>query len=146
MKAQLPHKDRHMHSRDIFHGAHKLLSLLLLYPCCTQDTLQLGSAWGRRLACSSPETTYHPRSPGKPVEETRFPEVLRKAIWGFLAPGLPKWLSAKESTCQAGDTGLIPGSGRSLGRGNGSTLQYFSLGNPMDREAWRATVHGVKNS
>ena len=39
--------------------------------------------------------------------------------------------------------GLIPGSGRSPGEGNGNILQYSCLGNPMDREAWRATVHGV---
>ena len=42
-----------------------------------------------------------------------------------------------------GDTGLIPGSGRSLGEGNGNPLQYSCLGNFMDRGAWRATVHGV---
>ena len=49
----------------------------------------------------------------------------------------------KESTCNAGDMGLIPGSGRSLGERNDNPLQYSSLGNPMDREAWLATVHGV---
>jgi len=38
---------------------------------------------------------------------------------------------------------LIPGSGRSPGEGNGNVLQYSCLGNPTDREAWRATVHGV---
>ena len=42
-----------------------------------------------------------------------------------------------------GDTGLIPGSGRSVEEGNGNPLQYFRFGNPMDREAWRVTVHGV---
>ena len=42
----------------------------------------------------------------------------------------------------AGDTGLIPGSGRSPGGGNGNLLQYSYLGNSMDREAWQATVHG----
>ena len=41
------------------------------------------------------------------------------------------------------DSGLIPGSGRSLGEGNGNPLQYSSLENPMDREAWQATVHRV---
>ena len=55
---------------------------------------------------------------------------------------LSTWLSGKESTCQAGDSGLIPGSGRSPGEGNGNTLQYSCLGSPMDRGAWRATVHG----
>ena len=42
------------------------------------------------------------------------------------------------------DTGLIPGSGRSLGEGNGNPLQCYCLGNPMDREV--ATVHGVVKS
>ena len=57
--------------------------------------------------------------------------------------GLPRWLSGKESACQAGDAGLIPGSGRSPGRGNGNPLQYSCLENHMDRGAWQATVHGV---
>ena len=44
------------------------------------------------------------------------------------------------------DTGLIPGLGRSPGGGNGNPLQYSCLGNPMDREAWWATVHGAAKS
>ena len=40
------------------------------------------------------------------------------------------------------DKGSIPGSGRSLGGGNGNILQYSCLGNPMDRGAWQARVHG----
>ena len=44
---------------------------------------------------------------------------------------------------EAGDMGLIPGSGRPPGGGHGNTLQYFRLKNPMDRGAWRATVPGV---
>ena len=43
----------------------------------------------------------------------------------------------------ARDAGLIPGSGRSLGGGNGNSLQYSCLENSMDRGAWKATVHGV---
>ena len=43
----------------------------------------------------------------------------------------------------AGDTGLMPGSGRSPGEGNDNPLQYSCLGNPMDRGAWWAIVHGV---
>ena len=46
----------------------------------------------------------------------------------------------------ARDMGLIPGSGRSPGEGNGNPLQYSCLENPMDREAWQATVHGVAKS
>ena len=47
---------------------------------------------------------------------------------------------------EPGDAALIPGSGRSPGGGNGNPLQYSYLGNPMDRGAWRATVHGVAKS
>ena len=46
----------------------------------------------------------------------------------------------KESACKAGDQGWIPGSGRSLGEGNGNPLQYSCLENFMDRRAWQATV------
>ena len=52
------------------------------------------------------------------------------------ATGLPRGLSGQESTCQAADVGLIPGSERSPGEGNGNPLQYSLLGNPMDRIAW----------
>ena len=48
--------------------------------------------------------------------------------------------------CKAGDPGLIPGSGRSRGGGNGNPLQYSYLENPMDGETWRAIVHGVSDS
>ena len=57
--------------------------------------------------------------------------------------GFPGGSDGKESTCNAGDLALIPGLGRSPGRGHGNPLQYFCLENPMDRGAWRATVHGV---
>ena len=57
--------------------------------------------------------------------------------------GLLWWLSSKESVCNAGDMGSIPGSGTSPGEGNDNPLQYSCLENPMDGGAWRATVHGV---
>ena len=47
-------------------------------------------------------------------------------------------LIGKESTCNAGDLGLIPGLGRSPEEGNGNTLQYSYLGNSMDRGVWQA--------
>ena len=50
------------------------------------------------------------------------------------------------SAGDARDAGLIPGSGRSPGGGNGNPLQYSRLGNPVDRGAWWATVHGVGKS
>ena len=55
-------------------------------------------------------------------------------------------LVVKNSPTNAGDirdVGLISGSGRSPGGGHGNPLQYSCLENPMDREAWQATVHGV---
>ena len=50
--------------------------------------------------------------------------------------GFPHSSIGKESACIAGDLGLIPGLGRSPGEGNGNPLQYSSLENPIDREAW----------
>ena len=60
--------------------------------------------------------------------------------------GLLMWPSGKESTGEAGDAGLIAGLGRFPGRGHGNPLQYSHLENPMERGAWRATVHGVTKS
>ena len=57
--------------------------------------------------------------------------------------GHPQGLSAKESTCSAGYVNSVPGLGRSRGEGNGNSLQYSCLGNPMDQGAWWAIVHGV---
>ena len=57
--------------------------------------------------------------------------------------GFPGGSNGKESACNAGDWGLIPGSGRSPAEGNGDPRKYSCLGNPMDREAWRAAVHEV---
>ena len=59
--------------------------------------------------------------------------------------GLPRWLSGKEYTCQAGDTGdlgSIPGLGRSPGEGNGNPFQYPCLVNPMDWGAWQSSPWG----
>ena len=55
---------------------------------------------------------------------------------------MPGGSDGKESTCNAEDPGLIPGSEKSPGEGNGYPLQYSCLENSMDRGAWQATVHG----
>ena len=71
---------------------------------------------------------------------------LSSVILVVLSPvnqGSPRGSGGKEPACNAGDLGSIPGSGRSPGEGNGNPLQYSCLENPMDREAWRAAVHGV---
>ena len=60
---------------------------------------------------------------------------------GFLVGSVVKNLPAKAG--DTGDAGSIPVLGRSPGGGNGNPFQYFCMGNPMDRGAWNATVHGV---
>ena len=57
--------------------------------------------------------------------------------------GFPGGSVGKESTCDAGDVGSIPGLGRCPGEGNGNSLQYSCLENPMERGACWTTVHGI---
>ena len=57
--------------------------------------------------------------------------------------GFPDGSVGKESACNAGHMGSIPGLGRSSGEGNGYLLQYSCLENLTDRGAWQATVHGL---
>ena len=61
----------------------------------------------------------------------------------LVKPRASQGCSGKESFCNAGDTDLIPGLGRSHGGGNSNPVQYSCLENPMERGAWRATVHGI---
>ena len=74
--------------------------------------------------------------------QCEFSEVLLlgEAHW---LKGFPGGSDGKESACNAGDPGLIPGLGRSPGEGNGYPLQYSCQENSMDRRAWWATVYGV---
>ena len=58
--------------------------------------------------------------------------------WGF-----PGGSVVKNPPANAGDLGLIPGSGRFPGESKGNPLQYTCLENPMDRGAWQTTVHGI---
>ena len=68
-------------------------------------------------------------------------DAISKSVTGF-----PGGSDGKASAYNAGDPDLIPGSGRSPGKGNGNPLQYSCLENPMDGVAWWATVHGVAKS
>ena len=68
------------------------------------------------------------------------------AVINFLVRAQCGGSDGKESTHNAGDLGSVPGLGRSPGEGDGSPLQCSCLGNPMDRGAWRAAVHGVAKS
>ena len=80
------------------------------------------------------QTVMNPSVRPAGVQASRNPEDLNR-------PGerwdVNQWLSGKESTCNAGDSGSIPG------EGNDNLLQYSYLENPMDKGAWRATVLGV---
>ena len=70
-----------------------------------------------------------------------------KGQWLFRTPrGFSGGSVVKNLPANAGDMGSIPGSGRSPGEGNDNPLQYSCLGNPMNRGAWWATVHGVAKS
>ena len=74
-------------------------------------------------------------------------KVLLQWISPFLLHlGIPRWLSGKESACNAGDAGSTPGSGRSPGGEHGSPLQYSCLENLVDRGAWWAIVYRVTRS
>ena len=89
---------------------------------------------------SSPQT--HPN----PEEELTRPLVTLYWLLTLALYGLPWWLSGKESTCNAGHVGFIPGLGISPGGGHGNSLQYSCLENPIDRGAWQVTVRRVIKS
>ena len=72
-----------------------------------------------------------------------FPFTLAFFFFTFM---YPTGSYGKESICNVEDLGLIPGVGRSPGGGHGSPLQYSCLENPMDRGAWRTTVHEVEKN
>ena len=68
---------------------------------------------------------------------------------GIVDLGASQWLSSEESACNAGarrDAVSVPRSRRSLGGGHSNPLQHSCLENPMDRGAWRGTVHGGAES
>ena len=69
-----------------------------------------------------------------------------QCIRSICVMGFPGDSDSKESACNAGDPGLIPGSGRSPGEGNGYPLQYSFLENSIDRGSWQVTVHAVAKS
>ena len=79
--------------------------------------------------------------------------IRNSLLWQFelsgltsLCLGFPGGSDGKESICNAGDQGSIPGLGRSPGEGNGNILSYSCLENPMDRGAWWDAVPGVSKS
>ena len=103
------------------------------------------SFWPRvQLAAFRPcnmegEVWWALRAIGKSQEISNWKNPLRSL-------GFPGGSDGKESTCSARDLGSIPGLGRSAGGRHGNPLQSSCLENPMDRGAWRATVHQVTKS
>ena len=120
----------------------------LKLPCCQSKE---GRRWsekrptidGGRPSCwawSHPQAkSLHPTS--LPASQ-RIPK-LTYSLWPW---GLPGGSDGKASARNAGDLGLIPGSGRSPGKGNGNPPQYSCLENSMDGGPWSAVVHGVEKS
>ena len=80
------------------------------------------------------------------VRNTIFMSYRRGALGGLRGVGFPGGSEVKASASNARDPGLILGSGRSPGEGNGNPLQYSCLENSMDRGAWWAVVYGVTKS
>ena len=94
------------------------------------------SSWGGEEEISISQMTLKSLAEYAPFYHLNFGQV-------HTLSGLPQRLRGKESACSAGNTGdvgSIPGSGKSPGKGNGYPLQYSCLRNPMDREAWKATL------
>ena len=94
------------------------------------------------LSCSWPQVhldiSTHPHPQGKECHKSPFLFLFSR--------NFPGGSDYKASTYNAGDLGSIPGLGRSTGEGNGNSIQYSCLENPMDGGAWWATVHGVAKS
>ena len=105
------------------------------YPC--RVTWSLSSVgWESPHRCELGQTQC-----GLYTERTLY--ICQRYLFAVFLPELPRSSVGKESACSTGDPGLIPGSGRSPGEGNGNPPQYSCLENPMDRGAWQAAVQGV---
>ena len=126
LKKGLPQEQRRLQEPS---EAHLYLLLLLLSNYCLHSLLSSEyAASDRSFSLPNHHSTHI---------HTLFQKAkvyLLRLLW---------WLSGKELACQSGDTGLIPGSGRSPEEENGSPLQYSCLGNLLGRGHWWATVHGV---
>ena len=94
-------------------------------------------------------TDFFPGHRGTPCVASDYTNHMSFKSWYYLRWGFPGSSVVNNLPTKAedtGDTDMVPGWGRSHGRGNGNSLQYSCLGNPMDRGAWCATVHGVTKS
>ena len=95
------------------------------------------------------ETDYYIESTSSYLKTSKESEEFSLSFTLYLRDqfeSFPGGSDGKESACNTGNLGLIPGSGRCPEEGNGNPLQYSCLENPMDRGAWWATVHGIAKS
>ena len=135
---------------------------------CLENPVDRGAWWAAvrsvtqsqtRLKCLSMHACIGEGN-GNPLQHSSLGNPRDQGAWWATVYGVAQswtWLkrlsssssnssNGKESACNAGDQGLIPGLGSSSGEGNGNPLQYSCLEKPLDREAWWATVHGVTES
>ena len=124
---------------------------------CAQKAAQLASLSSTcspvmtRKKHTSVEPTRQGKGPpgGKSPKFTRQTHLPPKKISAYLQSyhlAFQVALVVKNPPANAGDTGLIPGLGRSPGEGHGNPLQYSCLDNPMDRRTWQATIHRIAKS
>ena len=121
------------------HWPEDMCSLLILFLNCSLDSL--GSLEMDVILSPCPQWLEQCQRPCRPSISICWNSSQVVIIWGF-----PAGSDGKESTCNAGDPGSIPGLGRSPGEENGNTIQCSCLGNLMDGGAWWATVHDVAES
>ena len=124
-------------------------------PLCRSVPAFTGTSETRPKMLTGPPSLPLHTQPLLPVSRSLLPCWGRAAVAGLCFPigsvlcCFPGGSSGKEPTADAGDVrvaGSIPGLGSSPGEGHGNPLQYCGLENPMDRGAWRATVHGAAKS
>ena len=93
-----------------------------------------------------PDPGIDPRFPALQVDSLPSEPLSRKWLPTPIFLGFPSGSDGKESTCNAGDLGLVPGLGRSTGRGHSNPLQYSCLENPYGQRSLPGTVHGDAKS
>ena len=115
-----------------------------------------GGSVGKESSCNTVDLDSVPGSGkipgegnGNPLQYSYLGNPMDRWVWQAIVPGVARVRHNSEGkvcACNVGDLGLIPGWGRSPGEGNGNPLQYSCLENPVDEEAWWATVYGVAKS
>ena len=116
--------------------------------CYLQKTGKFTDVWGLKKIILNNQKVKEEirRKIEKRLETNKNENITCQNLWDGAKASFPCSSVSKESACNAGDPGLIPGLGRSPGEGNDNPLQYPCLENLMDRGAWWAAVHGFAES